>query len=168
MSLDCYTEKGKRFISSQHKVEDLISQIFNVEVVTKNRDTEKYDADIFKNGILKAVCEIKTREFWSRLSGSWFTFEKMKSDRYMISHSKLKKLKEKSENHGIISCIFLHIPYEKKIVYIKTTDKKGNFLIDFYVKRTKTKKTCNDEKGYIWRDNAFIKYDSNIFKVFNY
>jgi hypothetical protein len=54
------------------------------------------------------------------------------------------------------------------VASIKVTDKKGNFLINFEKRFSKTKYSSNDYKGDTFRDNAFIKYDPITFKTFKY
>jgi hypothetical protein len=168
MQLDCETPVGKQFIKDQHDVESLIERRYNVTVKTKTNKIEKYDADIYRNDSLVGVCEIKTRPFWNRKDKTPFTLDLLKRNGYLITAEKLDILQIKSLNEGVISCIFVKIPHENTVASIKVTDKKGNFLINFEKRFSKTKYSSNDYKGDTFRDNAFIKYDPITFKTFKY
>ena len=164
--LDCDTPKGQQFIIKQHEVERWIEQRFGVKVKTSNNKIEKYDAVIYRNNNLFAVCEIKTREFWNRLKKEPFTVERMKQSDYLITTEKLKVLQQQSKLHGIPSLIFLRIPYDNKVANIQVTDKLGNFMIDFKTRVSRTFYSINDEKGKTPRSNAFIKYNPEVCKFY--
>ena len=166
--LDCDTPKGQQFIKKQHEVERWIEKRFDVEVKTSTNKIEKYDAGIYRNDNLSAVCEIKTREFWNRKKKEPFTVERMKQGDYLITAEKLDVLQRQSKLHGIPSLIFLRIPYDNKVAMIQVTDKHGNFMIDFETRVSRTFYSINDEKGKTPRSNAFIKYSPKVCKFYSF
>jgi len=166
--LDCDTPKGQKFIINQHEVERWIEQRFCVKVKTSNSKIEKYDAAIYRDGNLSAVCEIKTREFWNRLKKEPFTVERMKQSDYLITAEKLDVLQQQSKLHSIPSLIFLRIPHDNKVAMIQVTDREGNFMIDFETRVSRTFYSINDEKGKTPRSNAFIKYSPKVCKFYSF
>ena len=161
--LDCESEKGKLHMKNESEVRKRICDFYQVSFTKPNEKTHPNDGFIYKDGKLIAVAEVKNRIYWSRDKKSPFTFKHLKDDSegYMITASKLYDLKKNSEIHKINSYIFLGIPNEKLIIRIAVADKNGKFLIKFKEKKRESYYSCNDQKGKVYRVNAYIQYEEN-------
>lgn len=82
-------------------------------------------------------------KFWGEYRGLW-----------MITFDKLQWLCKMSVGFGIPGYGILYIVPSSALLIQKITDKDGNFVLDFEIKQTWSKATCNG--GEALRDNAFI------------
>ena len=168
MKLDRYTTEGKKFIGEERATGKLIEKHYGVRVVFAQNDAEKFDAFIHKGNELVGVAEMKTRVFWNRDAGTFFTLDKLREKGYLITAGKLDILKKQSRIYNVYGYVFVYLPKDKKVLSFKVSDKEGNFLFNFKRFRTKTKYSCNDYKGDTERVNAFLPIKNNAhFTYFN-
>ena len=168
MNLDCHTPKGKTYIQKQHETGLLIESFFGVKVKHTTYDAEKHDSYLYKDDKLVGVCEIKSRDFFSRDGKSDFTLAKLKKGGYLITADKLDHLQEQSLEKKINSYVFVNALRDHKLLCFKIANPNGDFICNFTRDRTVTKNTCNDYKGTVKRINAFIPVVNNpSFKYFN-
>ena len=106
---------------------------------------------LHKNQWVDCAVEVKTRDMTTEQLICNFGNE------WLVTHDKILRGQRISE---LICCPFVGMLYlipEKKILTIKLTDNRGNFLVDFDVRRTKTQKNINGGEKEV--DNAFIPMD---------
>lgn len=168
MNLDCHTPKGKTYIQKQHETGLLIESFFGVKVKHTTYDAEKHDSYLYKDDKLIGVCEIKSRDFFSRDGKSDFTLAKLKKGGYLITADKLDNLQEQSLEKKINSYVFVNALRDQKLLCFKISNPNGDFICNFTRDRTVTMNTCNDYKGTVKRVNAFIPVVNNSsFKYFD-
>jgi len=161
MNLDCHTPKGKTYMQKQHETGELIESFFKVKVKHTTYDAEKHDSYMYKNGDMVGVCEIKSRDFFSREGGTDFTLQALKSGGYLITADKLDHLREQSVKNKVYSYVFVNALRDNKLLCFKIANPEGVFICNFNRARTTTKNTCNDYKGNARRVNAFIPVVNN-------
>ena len=164
--LDCNTTEGKKFIKKENETRNILQNFYKDKLLTIKKPTDKAHTDdgmMYMNSKLHGVCEIKTRPHWNRKRREPFTLERFLNDRkgYLITEWKLTGLQKVSKENLIWSYIFLNIPYEKRIVKFRVTDRDGNFFIKYNSDFTETYYSSNDYKGKVFRDNAYIPYKGN-------
>ena len=168
MNLDCHTPKGKTYIQKQHETGLLIESFFGVKVKHTTYDAEKHDSYLYKDDKLIGVCEIKSRDFFSRDGKSDFTLAQLKKGGYLITADKLDNLQKQSLENKINSYVFVNALRDRKLLCFKISNPNGDFICNFTRDRTVTMNTCNDYKGTVKRINAFIPVVNNSsFKYFD-
>ena len=168
MNLDCHTPKGKTYIQKQHETGLLIESFFNIKIKHATYDAEKHDSLMYKDGKLVGVCEIKSRDFFSRDGKSDFTLARLKNGGYLITADKLDHLQAQSREKKVTSYVFVNALRDHKLLCFKIANPNGDFICNFTRDRTVTKNTCNDYKGNVKRVNAFIPVVNNSsFKYFD-
>ena len=169
MNLDCHTPKGKTYIQKQHETGLLIESFFpGIKVKHTTYDAEKHDSYLYKDDKLVGVCEIKSRDFFSRDRKSDFTLARLKKGGYLITADKLDNLQKQSLENKINSYVFVNALRDQKLLCFKISNPNGDFICNFTRDRTVTMNTCNDYKGTVKRINAFIPVVNNSsFKYFD-
>ena len=160
-NLDRYTNEGRKFIAEEKETARLVERhlqsknggaSFKLDLAALG-DAENFDAYIYKEGEKIGVCEIKSRDYFG----------------YLITAAKIDTIREECLLNGINGYIFVNLLNERKIVCIHVCDAKGELLIDYKIRKTKTKYSCNNSKGDTYRDNAFIPIKGNCqVKTFKY
>jgi hypothetical protein len=149
-NLGCNTEVGRVYIQKQAECIDIISQKWNVNIFNTS-DTEIADIDgiIVKNNIVVGAIEIKSRET---------TLEQLKKwGSYLITFEKLIKLRDVCKSLCINGLVGVFLIKDKKIVYWKVCNSKGEFLISLEAKVSTTQKHCNGDE--IDRFNAYLSLE---------
>jgi hypothetical protein len=152
MGLDCRTPRGKEFIKKQEKVSDIIAKEWGVETIGFGEDDSPTDKLLVKEGVLKAVVEIKVRESAGKHKFDWKYLERQGS--YLVTHDKILKGIELSKLLRVPFFLIVDMVHEDFLVYWKITDKKGDKKVDYTARKTKTQTTCNG--GTANRENAYI------------
>ena len=103
--LDCETPKGQEAIAQELDVKNILAEKLGVKITTPQNKTKHDDGFIYREEKLIGVCEIKTRDYWSRDAKTPFTLERFLSDGrgYMITGWKLEWLQKQSKNNNIYS-----------------------------------------------------------------
>ena len=107
------------------------------------------------------VCEIKSRDYFNREKGTRFTWELFEKFGYLITAAKINTIQEECLLNGINGYIFVNLLNSRRIVCIHVCNTKGELLINYKIRKTKTKYSCNNSKGDTYRDNAFIPIKGN-------
>ena len=172
MSLDCKTEKGRRFINAQYETTNILKNIYpSLDFIHSKNDTQEEDCWIYNNKKLFGVAEVKCRPYINRKNKIPFTLEIIKEkydNKYLITKTKIDNLQNISLRRKIASFVFLCLPFEKKIISFKITNSKGEWIIPVESRKTRTMYSCNDHKGTIERENAFLQLDSPSVKTVSY
>lgn len=166
MKLDRYTTEGKKFISKEKQTGRLVEAHYSIRVVHTTYDAEKFDVFMHKGNELIGVAEIKTRPYFNRRLKTPCTLQKLREEGYLITAEKLDVLQSTARMYNVYAYIFVNLPNDKKVLCFKVCDKDGNFLIDYDKRKTKTKYSCNDDRGDTERLNAFLPIKNN--KSFTY
>tara|TARA_R100000908_G_scaffold50935_1_gene26343 strand:- start:800 stop:1336 length:537 start_codon:yes stop_codon:yes gene_type:complete len=176
-NLDRYTNEGRKFIAEEKETARLVERhlqsknggaSFKLDLAALG-DAENFDAYIYKEGEKIGVCEIKSRDYFNRKKGTRFTWDLFEKFGYLITAAKIDTIREECLLNGINGYIFVNLLNERKIVCIHVCDAKGELLIDYKIRKTKTKYSCNNSKGDTYRDNAFIPIKGNCqVKTFKY
>jgi len=151
--MDILTKKGQKSLEYEKEMLKKIRQYIQKEgknnsyLFETNKYTDaKVDGVIVKNNILSGVFESKCRDM-SLMElqdyGSWLiTFDKVMDGRQL------------SEMLRVPFLGFLYLLKDKIVMYWNITDKHGEFLFDFEVRKTTTQKTING--GIAYRANAYL------------
>ena len=161
--LDCQTPTGKKFITHEANVKNILCDKLNIRIDQPDLLTSHDDGFIYKGQQLIGVCEIKTRPYWSRDKKTPFTLKRFLNDGdgYLITAWKLTWLRDQSKKNNIYSYIFLNIPHDESIVKFRVTRQSGDFFIKYNTKNSTTYYSANDYKGKTQRLNAYIPYKEN-------
>lgn len=150
--MDSHTPEGQRFIQLQRDTQHIL-EARGYKFIEMCKDNSGHDVIIAseKNGILTAtgVAEIKCREF----IGSTPITRNSLSGGYLISYHKLTYGASASELFGIPYFVIVNLIPEKYILIWKLAE-NGDFLFEFPVRESQTKKNCNG--GVAVRLNAYL------------
>lgn len=139
MSLDINTPRGQE---SVHEEQDMLSilktayqssQFFHTPITR----AALIDGFIVKNNELTALYETKCRresanDFRSKYNNEW-----------LISHHKINSGASLSKALAVPLWGFLYLVPDRKVIAIKLTDDKGNYVQPMRIERRKTSKCCN-------------------------
>ena len=171
-SLDCQTKQGRKFIAAQHETTNILKKLYpSLDFIHSTKDTQAEDCWIYNHKKLFGVAEIKCRPYVNRRDKIPYKLEIIKNNygnKYLITKTKIDNLREISLIKQIPSFVFLNLPSEKKIVSFKITDDKGAWTIPVESRKTRTMYSCNDHKGTVERENAFLPLDSPSVKIVSY
>ena len=154
--MDILTEKGQKSLEYEREMLERIrhnickthkEDSYLIET-DKNMDA-KVDGIIVKNNQVSGIFESKCRDLsLMQLTdfGSW-----------LVTFDKIMDGKRLSEMLRVPYIGFLYLIKDKIIMYWKITDKYGDFIFDFEVKKTKTQKTING--GVVYRTNAYLPFE---------
>lgn len=150
--LDSQTPTGQRFIQLQRDTQQIL-EARGYKFIEMSRETSNHDVIIAseKDGVLTAtgIAEIKCREMAGDVP---ITREYLKSG-YLISYDKLTYGASASELFGIPYFVIVNLIPERYILIWKLAE-DGNFLFEFPVRESQTKKNCNG--GVAVRLNAYL------------
>ena len=152
MTLDINTPRGQSALAYERECIELFCRLYPDYrfLETDKREPAAIDGFFYlhREQWVDCAVEVKTRDM---------TTEQLMCDygnEWLLTHDKVLRGQQISE---LICSPFVGMLYlipEKKILTIKITDNRGKFLLDFDVRRTKTKANING--GETVGDNAFI------------
>jgi hypothetical protein len=140
MSLDINTPRGQESVSEEKAMLDILksryqsSQFFHTPITR----AALIDGFIVKNNELIAIYESKCR----RESLDSFKAHPFNNE-WMISHHKINSAANLSKILSVPFWGFLYLVNDKKVIAIKFTDEKGNYIHNMRIERKKTSKCCN-------------------------
>jgi hypothetical protein len=148
--MDILTEKGqKTLIDEKVAIEIFLKNVSGYGIIETNKSKPSdFDFILTKDNETFAVAETKCRydcdihKFNSEYKSHW-----------LITFDKLIKLKAICDSMKVDAIGFLYIVKSKSLL-VKTIIHNGDFVIDFNVKNTYTKKSING--GNTLRTNAYI------------
>tara|TARA_R110002012_G_scaffold142687_1_gene300776 strand:- start:162 stop:689 length:528 start_codon:yes stop_codon:yes gene_type:complete len=153
MKLDINTPRGQSALGYERDCIELFCKLYPDYkfLETDKREPAAIDGFFYlhKNQWVDCAVEVKTRDMTTEQLVCNYGNE------WLISHDKVLRGQRISE---LICCPFIGMLYlipEKKILTIKITDKRGNYIIDFDVRETATSKSINDHNMELGM-NAFI------------
>ena len=170
-NLDCHTPEGQKWIRKQYETNAILEEHYDVEIKPSKEDDCPNDGWIYKGDKLFGVCEIKSRNFWSRPKKIPYTLDKLYSNgSYLVTAEKLHLLKEISQIKDINSYLFVNLVNSNCILEFKITDDFfGEFLFEFAEENSRTRYSSNDYKGDTIRKNAYLPiYNNPYFKIIKY
>jgi len=153
MKLDINTPRGQSALGYERDCIELFCKLYPDYkfLETDKREPAAIDGFFYlhKRQWVDCAVEVKTRDMTTeQLVCSY-------GNEWLISHDKILRGQRISE---LICCPFIGMLYlipEKKILTIKITDKRGNYIIDFDVREAATSKSINDHNMELGM-NAFI------------
>jgi len=155
MSLDINTPRGQSALNYEHQCISMFCSLYPDYRFLETDKNEPAAMDGFfylhKNNWVDCAVEVKTRD----LTTEKLVYEY--GNKALVDCDKIAKGQLISE---LICCPFVLMFYlipEKKILTLKLTDKRGRFLVDFDVRKIKTKANING--GEVKRKCAFIPMD---------
>ena len=151
------TETGAKYILSQAHTVVRICGVMKCEFGGFGDKAAHADYILFKEGLCKAVVEVKSRELELAQSGKLYDPVKDRHyDTYMISNSKLLYGEDMARRTGVPFFIFARLMRgNDDIVYWKVFDEYGKPNFDYEVSHTRSQATCEGKED-AFRDNAFL------------
>ena len=150
--LNCQTPTGQRFIQLQRDTQRIL-EARGYKFIEMSKENSGHDVIIAseKGGVLTAtgIAEIKCREF---IGSTPITRANLKGG-YLISYHKLTYGASASELFGIPYFVIVNLIPERYILIWKLAE-DGDFLFEFPVRESQTKKSCNG--GVAVRLNAYL------------
>jgi|TARA_R110000824_G_scaffold44320_4_gene129007 hypothetical protein len=148
-SLDCVTPAGKKWVSRQSSVVQIISEAWNLDAIeTSKTSSATIDVLFSRSGILKAVAEIKCRDM------DYAQLQRYGS--YLITEDKLIRGYRVAASLHAPLFLFVGLRGDQRIVYCQLTDELGVPVgVTIERRSSLTKRTCNDHSG-VERMNAYI------------
>ena len=146
--LDINTKLGQKSLKDEQRMLEYIQNKFNVDII----ETPKYkssacDGFICQNSRIAGLFESKCRyDMDSDLL--------KKRNSWLITHQKLLECQMISKLLRVPFIGFLYLDLDQTVYSCKITNSDGDFIIEYDIKKTITKKTING--GEIIRENAFI------------
>ena len=152
MSLAIETPRGQKSLEYER---ECIGTFCNLHPEYRFLETNKHapaaiDGIMYlhKENVMCAAVEVKCRnmthkQLFDDYGGTW-----------LVAHSKVEKGKSVSELLSIPFIGMLYLIPDKIILTLRITDSKGNYIVDFNVRETKTKATING--GSMKQPNAFL------------
>lgn len=126
--------------------------IFIDDNVDKDITPLSFDGFICNNNRIIALFDVRTRKASVHKDGIFFRNRKYST--YMISKKKLDKCVEYSKYLNLPFALCVYFELNDSFLLYRIIDKRGNFLIDFNIEKTKSQYSVNG--GVAYRDNAFI------------
>ena len=146
-NLDIKSDKGKESLRQERIMLRRIEKVWGARLIETDKDTvAKVDGIIEKDKVIRGVYESKCRDVsYIQLCkyGSW-----------LITHNKILQGQIMSKSLMVPYLGLLYLVSDDKIFYWKITNKNGDFIFDFEVRDTETRKTING--GKIIRENAYL------------
>lgn len=155
MRLDINSERGQKSLEQEREVQSFVKHCWNVDIIeTPKISSSKCDGFLVRNNEILALFETKCRYDMSYSDlvdrGSW-----------LITYDKILQCKKISEMLQVPFIGFLYLApkasNERVLLFVKITDKTGNFVFEFETYNQETQKTING--GTIIRENAYIPVD---------
>lgn len=145
--LDINTPKGQQSLEQERVLLDALRNKLKAEIIETDKELDAVvDGIIHVNGVLRGIIECKCRD----LSET----ELIAFETWLITYRKLQEAAKISKAlrtplFGAVYCL-----KDNRVAFWKLTDDTGQFIVNFDVKETKTKRTING--GTTVRANAFI------------
>lgn len=150
--LNSQTPVGQIFMLHQRDTQHIL-EARGYKFIEMSRENSSHDVFIVKNiegrDVCTGIAEIKCRMF----IGNTLISRKSLKNGYLISYDKLTYGASASELFGIPYFVIVNLIPEKYILIWKLAE-NGDFLFDFPVRESQTKKNCNG--GVAVRLNAYL------------
>ena len=167
-TLDCQEGAGPLFMDMQHATVRVLADRTKMKFYERKDAKSYYDGFVYKDKKPAAIFEEKSRYYLSRRSKSILTVNELKENGYLITENKIKVLQQESRSRHLASYIFCNVLAERVIISIPVTNMKGELILKYKSKDTKTMYSSNSYKGTTTRRNAFIDINVPNVKFFEW
>lgn len=165
---DVHSEVGKLAQKTGEDKLILLSKIINRSFIFIDDNKEKditplsFDGFICNRNRVIALFDVRTRK--ASVYGDGILFRNKKYPTYMISKKKLDKCVEYSKYLNLPFALCVYFENNDSFLLYRILDKRGKFLINFNVEKTKSQYSVNG--GIAYRENAYINVsDGKIIKL---
>lgn len=149
--LDINTPKGQESLEQERILLNALRSKLCAEIIETDKELDAVvDGVIHVNGVLRGIIECKCRDLSEEELRGFET--------WLITYRKIQEASKISKAlrtplFGAVYCL-----KDNRVAFWKLTDDKGEFIVDFDVKETRTRRTING--GSTVRKNAFIPVNS--------
>ncbi len=153
------TKAGSKYILSQSNTIIRICEVMKCMSGGFGDKTAHADYILFKDGLCKAIVEIKSRELELLTFKGGTLYDPVRDkhyDTYMISNAKLLYGEDMARRTGVPFFVFVRLMRgNDDIVYWKVFDEYGKPTFDYEVSHTRSQATCEGKED-AYRPNAFL------------
>lgn len=168
--LDSQTKVGRQNILKQNWVLEYLKKEEGIDYIPTEKKNDVYDAEVFRAEKLIYLIEIKNRSYINRAAKEKATLKRLSElGTYLVSYSKLTDLRDRAKEKGCSSVLCVNLPHDNKIMMFEISNSIGDFLFEFKIEKTETFRSCNNFRGKVFRENAFLPINNNPFlKIYSY
>ena len=151
--MDAYTTRGK--VAREYEdeaIEELEKAFENTFARFPNEKPMDFDGFIIEDSEIRAMYEARSRD--AGFIEGQLEYKSKKYDTVMVTHDKILRCQKYSKKFGIPFLFLVIFVQTRNVICFQITDERGDELIDYEVKETKSQKTING--GVAFRKNAFL------------